>query len=381
MEEKNETTNVMVLPPPPQQNTQVMLRRELTVDDIVKQLEKVEELQKRVMKEGIDYGTIPGCGDKKILKKPGAEKLAMAFNLRAEFNTTVKDLPDGYKEFTSTCFLFSRITGELMGQATAICSTQESKFKYRGQATEDTGKLVPQEYWKIWKSEKPADIQRAKMMLGGEGFGRKKIGSEWKIVRFLGEKTLNENITDSDNTALRISEKRSFVASNRLVLAVSGLYDEEIDDSPDEQQGHIGNKTDSPLPSQSENQKPERPDLPPSPSEFKLNKTEVPKYATKQQYEKMMNLAIQVDKFAGQEVEPNNRFHSLKAEFKAKKYTAETIPIKEVENNMAELVADANHFMREKSKVEKKKEPVDTFDLDPNAINEEEEINQMLDKK
>jgi hypothetical protein len=34
------------------------------------------------LRDGLDYGVIQGCGDKPILFKPGAEKIATLFGLR-----------------------------------------------------------------------------------------------------------------------------------------------------------------------------------------------------------------------------------------------------------------------------------------------------------
>ena len=96
---------------------------------IVMQPEEAKALDKQlrdcmlaVLREGVDYGTIPGAGDKKNLLKPGAEKLLQWFgfgftNERDEIErdgdgnrigvtyrcTVFKEMPDGRKVTVATC--------------------------------------------------------------------------------------------------------------------------------------------------------------------------------------------------------------------------------------------------------------------------------------
>ena len=51
-----------------------------TIEELVGRYKLQSEFINEVMKEGIDYGKIPGAGDKKVLLKAGAEKITTLFN-------------------------------------------------------------------------------------------------------------------------------------------------------------------------------------------------------------------------------------------------------------------------------------------------------------
>ena len=50
---------------------------------------------KKVMVEGTHYGKVPGCGNKMVLLKPGADVLAMVFKLVPQFQVIKNDLANG----------------------------------------------------------------------------------------------------------------------------------------------------------------------------------------------------------------------------------------------------------------------------------------------
>lgn len=57
-----------------------------------------QDLVRTQLKEGIDYGTIPGAGDRKVLLKPGAEKITVLLGLRSRFEIVgkVEDFEGGF---------------------------------------------------------------------------------------------------------------------------------------------------------------------------------------------------------------------------------------------------------------------------------------------
>src|SRR5919199_879142 len=56
----------------------------LSVQQAVERFNTVVEFVRTVMREGVDYGVIPGT-DKPTLLKPGAEKLCTLFGLSSRF--------------------------------------------------------------------------------------------------------------------------------------------------------------------------------------------------------------------------------------------------------------------------------------------------------
>lgn len=63
------------------QNTTAITNRVAGIDAIAQAI-------KVALVDKYDYGTIPGCGDKPTLLKPGADKIALLFGLVSEYNVT-----------------------------------------------------------------------------------------------------------------------------------------------------------------------------------------------------------------------------------------------------------------------------------------------------
>lgn len=88
----------------------------------------IREYVKRNLQEKIDYGTIPYCGNKPVLFKPGAEKLCRLFKLRPTFDLVDKiiDYQSPLFHYHFRCNLYR--FGELVGQADGLASSKERKF-------------------------------------------------------------------------------------------------------------------------------------------------------------------------------------------------------------------------------------------------------------
>lgn len=84
--------------------------------------------------ENIDYGCIPGTGNKPVLLKAGAEKLCRLFSLRAHFDLiqSIADFEKPLFHYHYRCTLYRQ--GEVVGQGDGNCNTLEQKYqkqKYR----------------------------------------------------------------------------------------------------------------------------------------------------------------------------------------------------------------------------------------------------------
>lgn len=209
---------VSIAPPP----------MELSVEDVVSRVEKIQTLMKKVMKLDEHYGIIPGTA-KPTLLKPGAEKLNFMFQLVPEFQIQKSDLPDGHREYVVKCRLHHRPTGTLVAEGDGSCSTLESKFRYRkGYLEKDVGGL-PDKFWDM-----PKDDQKnfLKMIFGPGEYKPKKRANEWRVMKIegFGEKTENKDIADTYNTVLKIAEKRAYVNATILACAVSDIFTQDVED-------------------------------------------------------------------------------------------------------------------------------------------------------
>jgi hypothetical protein len=104
------------------------------VDEIIAQVHLVQKVMQAVMKEGEHYGKIAGCGDRKVLLQPGAQKLTMTFRLCPEYEIQEVNMDRGHKEYRIICTLKTMGNGSFVGQGVGCCSTMESKYRFRGGA-------------------------------------------------------------------------------------------------------------------------------------------------------------------------------------------------------------------------------------------------------
>jgi hypothetical protein len=184
-----------------------------TAADVLQQVGLIQDVMRAAMKDGEHYGTIPGCGDKKTLKKPGAEKLGLTFRLAPEYQIETNDLPNGHREHRITCTLRHINSGRQWGQGVGSCTSMESKYRFR---MEDTGRPVPAKYWDT----------RDRSLLGGDRFVPKKKDGKWVIL----ERVEHDNPSDYFNTVLKIAKKRAHVDAILTATAASDIFTQDAED-------------------------------------------------------------------------------------------------------------------------------------------------------
>ena len=187
--------------------------RSMTVAQMRDQVNLIQEAMKEVMKPDVHYGSIPGCGDKAALLKPGAEKLCLLFRLAASFNIEQKDLPNSHREYSIRCTLTTR-DGEIVGEGIGVCSTMENKFRYRW---DNTDKQVPSDYW----------TSRDKKLLGGDGYMPRKVGGKW----FIFHREEHDNPADYYNTCAKMAKKRAHVDATLTTTAASDIFEQDIEEN------------------------------------------------------------------------------------------------------------------------------------------------------
>ena len=182
-EQMNEQNAVAVVDP----------SRYMSIKEISDRVNTVHEVFKRVLKKGVHYGPVPGCGKKDVLLKPGADVLAMTFRLVPQFEVVATNLPNDHREFTVTCSMYSG-EGALLGQGVGSASTMEKKYRYRYEG----GKWDPEQH--------------------------KKVGAT---------KIENEDIADVYNTVLKIAKKRSHIDATLTVTGAADMFTQDLIDEDD----------------------------------------------------------------------------------------------------------------------------------------------------
>jgi hypothetical protein len=186
----------------------------------------VLQLMESVLVLDTHYGKIPGCGDKPSLFLPGAEQLSSTFgyaprykkNLTREGMHLIADV---------TCELYLP-DGTFVAEGTGMCSTFESKYRYRGGVGESTGQAVPKKYWTL----KETDRKAAQELIGGAGYSTKKIDGSWEICKTI-EKMENPDPSDQWNTVVKMGCKRAFVHAVRTATGTADVFTQDIEDFRD----------------------------------------------------------------------------------------------------------------------------------------------------
>lgn len=166
----------------------------------------IQEVMKAVMVKDVHYGIIPGT-PKPSLYKPGAEKLLVTFRIAPD--SIVEDLStEDCARYRVKVIGTSILTGIVVGSGMGECSSDEEKYKWR--------KPVCNEEWE----EMPVDRRR----------------EVWKRVQGKPEKVKQIRTSPADvrNTVLKMADKRAYVALALKTTAASDIFDQDIEDIPEE---------------------------------------------------------------------------------------------------------------------------------------------------
>lgn len=210
----------------PPQNTAIARQdTAMGVNDIIAQVRLIQDVMGKVMQEGEHYGCIPGCGTRKTLLQPGAQKLTMTFRLAPEYQIQETNYDRGHKEYRVICTLKSIASGNFVGQGVGCCSTLESKYRWKGGARKcpECGKEA---------------IIKGKAEYGGGwlcfakkgGCGAKWLDGAVEIEGQSVDKVEHDSPSDFYNTVLKMAKKRAFVDATITATAASDIFTQDIGD-------------------------------------------------------------------------------------------------------------------------------------------------------
>ena len=209
----------------------------LPVDEVKSQVNMIQHVLRDVMIDGEHFGTIPGCGEKKVLFKSGSEKIMLTFRLSNDTEIEVLEMLNGHREYRIKCTLFSP-DGQRLGTGVGSCSTMEGKYRYRAGTGDVTNVPVPKGYWDarnsgdMQKAAKTLKDAAAAAGLDGDKFGTKKCDAGWMIATII-DKAEHDNPADYYNTCLKMAKKRALVDATLTTTAASDIFTQDIEDDPD----------------------------------------------------------------------------------------------------------------------------------------------------
>lgn len=185
----------------------------LTASEMRLRVNRMQEVMKAVMKDGVHYGVIPGT-EKPTLYKPGAEVALVCFRIAAMVKQTEDiGIPGEEVRYRVIVQGVHQITGDVLGEGAGECSSNEEKYKWRRPVHE--------------KEYAAADPERRR-----EKFARN--GDLWKQVR--------TEPADVANTILKMAVKRALIAMTLVVTAASDVFTQDIEDLPEELRENVAEK-------------------------------------------------------------------------------------------------------------------------------------------
>ncbi len=232
---------------------------------------------KKIMREGVDYGVIPGTGKKPSLLKPGAEKLSTFFGLAPEFLLTESIEDWTGKNYNGEPFFYYRYkcrltkNARLIGEGEGSSNSREEKYRWRWvtannlphdvdidtlpkqdstisepafaiSKAETTGKYgKPKEYWERFvQAIASGEAKRTKRL--------KKNGEEMDAWEIPGTfyRIPNPNVADQVNTLQKMGQKRALVAAVLVGVNASEYFTQDVEDADHDDYGMTDEDTHTP---------------------------------------------------------------------------------------------------------------------------------------
>lgn len=188
---------------------------QMTIATLKEQVQIIQQVLTSVMKKGTHYDALPGCGEKPVLLKPGAEKIGMVFRIGSD--PEIDRETDGFDTFFHVrARLFDQRTGNTLGYGVGDGSTAESKWAWRKAICHEEFEATLETRRRIHWQQKYAN-------------GRKQFDKAGNPVCEAVEQ-VRQNPADIINTVLKMAVKRAEVDGIRKVTACSDVFEQDIDE-------------------------------------------------------------------------------------------------------------------------------------------------------
>lgn len=187
-------------------NTELTNTDVKSVAEVQQNVNVIKQVLDSVMIDKVHYDIIPGCGNKKVLLKPGAEKILTTFNLAPEI--IVEDLStENNKFYRVKVRIIHQPTGKFLGEGIGECSSLETKYAWRSA-------LCDEEY-----DDTPETQRRINYSKNWNTKGVDKIKQVRQCMHTIG------------NTILKMAKKRALVDACMNVTACSDIFEQDLDEN------------------------------------------------------------------------------------------------------------------------------------------------------
>lgn len=204
---------------------QLAVAPQVEAGELVKRLDLIREAMQTAMTADVDYGVIPGTGGKPTLLKPGAEKLAVLFQLDVQTVTRKEWGPGDHLTVEASVTVFHAPTGIRLGSGEGLCTTREKKYGKRkadrvcptcGATAIIKGKAEYGGGWLCWKKR---DGCNAKFSDGDQRIESQQAGE-----------VDNPDLPDTWNTVVKMAKKRAVIDAVLLATGASALFTQDAED-------------------------------------------------------------------------------------------------------------------------------------------------------
>lgn len=191
----------------------------LTAVEIKAQVQLIQQVMSSVMVKDVHYGTIPGT-QKPTLYKAGAEKILSTFRIGVDpSGESITDLstPDEVR-YRVAVKGFDQINGAVLGVGIGECSSNEEKYKWRKPVCDEEFNETPDDRKRtVWKKVFNKDPYQVKQ--------------------------IRTNPSDVANTILKMAKKRAQIDMTLTVTAASDVFDQDLEDMPEELRESVTTKS------------------------------------------------------------------------------------------------------------------------------------------
>ena len=203
----------------------VATKQQMSVPELMEQVQVIQQVLKSVMKKGVHYDEIPGTGKwekingkwdyvpgKPVLLKAGVEKINMVFRIGSE--PEIDREFDGFDtHFHIRCRMFDIRTGNTLGYGVGDSSTSESKYAWRKAVCDEEFEATMETRRRIHWQKKSSDDKDKK-----------------EQPTFEAVKQVRQNPADIINTVLKMAVKRAEIDGCRKVTACSDVFAQDLDE-------------------------------------------------------------------------------------------------------------------------------------------------------
>jgi hypothetical protein len=209
---------------------------EATFKRDIEAINRFQQIVHSNLVKDLDYGVIPGTGNKPTLLKPGAEKIAKLLGLSDQYIILDRqeDWNKPFFRYLVKCQLISVRSQVIVSEGLGECNSMESKYRYRdakrkcpncGVEAIIKGKAEYGGGWLCYKAK--------------GGCGAKFINDDPKIIDQDAGKIDNDDIYSQVNTLVKMAKKRALVDASLSAGRLSNVFTQDVEDLPQFQRSTV----------------------------------------------------------------------------------------------------------------------------------------------